>query len=268
MSVATNLAYPVGDTVLLMLTVAVIALNGWRLQAAWLLLALGFVGFGLIDSVYLVGIADGTWAPGNVGEGGWPLAMLFMAAASLESLPRTTAVQLRGMRLLVAPALFAIMALGVLVYDHFDRVHGLALALSSGAIALVIARMALTFQDNMRQLSERAEQALSDALTGLGNRRKLYSDIERLSREGEASLLVLFDLNGFKDYNDRFGHPVGDALLVRVGDRLATAVNGDGHAYRLSGDEFCTLTSHTQAEAEAPQLGSPPPSRSKERASP
>jgi two-component system cell cycle response regulator len=251
LSVATNLAYPVGDTVLLMLTVAAIAINGWRLHARWLLLALGFVGFGLIDSVYLVGVASGTWSPGNVGEAGWPLAMLLMASASWEATPRRGSASLGGMRLLLAPALFAAVALGVLVYDHFDRVHGLALGLSTGAIALVIARMALTFRDNMRQLSERAEQALSDALTGLGNRRKLLADIPGISRERGASLLVLFDLNGFKDYNDRFGHPAGDALLARVGERLAAAVNGEGHAYRLGGDEFCTLTSHTRDEAES-----------------
>jgi diguanylate cyclase (GGDEF)-like protein len=251
LSVATNLAYPVGDTVLLMLTVAAIALNGWRLQAAWLLLALGFVGFGVIDSVYLVGVAAGTWTPGNVGEAGWPLAMLLMASASWEASAKQESAPLGGMRLLLVPAIFAAVALGLLVYDHFDRVHGLALVLSTGAIALVIARMALTFRDNMRQLSERAEQALTDSLTGLGNRRKLYSDIPRISRERKASVLVLYDLNGFKDYNDRFGHPAGDALLARVGERLAAAVNADGYAYRLGGDEFCTLTSHARDEAES-----------------
>jgi diguanylate cyclase (GGDEF)-like protein len=251
LSVATNLAYPVGDTVLLMLTVAAIALNGWRLQSSWLLLALGFVGFGIIDSIYLVGVAAGTWTPGNVGEAGWPLAMLLMAAAAWEVSAKEESAPLGGMRLLLVPATFSAVALGLLVYDHFDRVHGLALVLSTGALALVIARMALTFRDNMRQLSERAEQALTDALTGLGNRRRLYGDIPIASRQRKASLLVLYDLNGFKDYNDRFGHPAGDALLARVGDRLAAAVDGDGHAYRLGGDEFCTLTSHGRDEAES-----------------
>jgi diguanylate cyclase (GGDEF)-like protein len=54
-------------------------------------------------------------------------------------------------------------------------------------------------------------------------------------------VLVLFDLDGFKDYNDTFGHPAGDALLVRLGGRLHKAVAGCGSAYRLGGDEFCAL---------------------------
>jgi diguanylate cyclase (GGDEF)-like protein len=54
-------------------------------------------------------------------------------------------------------------------------------------------------------------------------------------------LLALFDLDGFKAYNDTFGHPAGDALLTRLGTRLAAAVGGAGTAYRMGGDEFCVL---------------------------
>jgi two-component system, cell cycle response regulator len=58
-------------------------------------------------------------------------------------------------------------------------------------------------------------------------------------------LLLLFDLNGFKIYNDGFGHPAGDALLARLGDRLAASVAGSGRAYRMGGDEFCVLVPNT-----------------------
>ena len=54
-------------------------------------------------------------------------------------------------------------------------------------------------------------------------------------------MLVLFDLDGFKHYNDTFGHPAGDALLVRLGAGLADFVEGRGTAYRMGGDEFCAL---------------------------
>ena len=86
------------------------------------------------------------------------------------------------------------------------------------------------------------EQAVTDALTGLGNRRKLSVDLAaRLQNaaEGRPSLLLLFDLDGFKDYNDTFGHLAGDALLARLGGKLQRAVAGFGDAYRLGGDEFC-----------------------------
>jgi two-component system cell cycle response regulator len=54
-------------------------------------------------------------------------------------------------------------------------------------------------------------------------------------------VLALFDLDGFKQYNDTFGHPAGDALLNRLGARLAAAADGRGTAYRMGGDEFCVL---------------------------
>ncbi len=71
-------------------------------------------------------------------------------------------------------------------------------------------------------------QALTDALTGLGNRRRLLLDLdEELQAERRASrcVLALFDLDGFKDYNDNFGHHLGDALLARLGRRLAETVD-------------------------------------------
>jgi diguanylate cyclase (GGDEF)-like protein len=52
---------------------------------------------------------------------------------------------------------------------------------------------------------------------------------------------MLFDLDGFKQYNDWHGHPAGDALLRRLGDKLAAAVAPTAAAFRLGGDEFCVL---------------------------
>jgi diguanylate cyclase (GGDEF)-like protein len=86
------------------------------------------------------------------------------------------------------------------------------------------------------------EQAVTDALTGLGNRRKLSTDLAVALEEaasGRPSLLLLFDLDGFKGYNDTFGHLAGDALLTRLAAKLTDAVAGHGSAYRLGGDEFC-----------------------------
>ena len=86
------------------------------------------------------------------------------------------------------------------------------------------------------------EQAMTDALTGLGNRRRLSDDLisafSNAARRG-PSVLLLFDLDGFKSYNDTFGHLAGDELLTRLGSRLRGAVEGAGSAYRLGGDEFC-----------------------------
>jgi diguanylate cyclase (GGDEF)-like protein len=97
-------------------------------------------------------------------------------------------------------------------------------------------------RERMRDVQRQLEHlGLTDALTGLGNRRQLMGDVERLLQEGRPSALAIFDLDGFKEYNDRFGHPAGDALLVRLTSALRESVEGSGRAYRLGGDEFCVL---------------------------
>jgi diguanylate cyclase (GGDEF)-like protein len=87
------------------------------------------------------------------------------------------------------------------------------------------------------------EQAMSDPLTGLGNRRKLADDAARWLPDPAARphLLTVLDLDGFKVYNDTFGHLAGDALLARLGAKLSTELVGLGDAYRLGGDEFCVV---------------------------
>ena len=108
----------------------------------------------------------------------------------------------------------------------------LALALSAACLLAVLCRLAITFAQNLRMLHVSREEAATDALTGLANRRKLAIDLDEALSKPEADvscLLILFDLNGFKLYNDTFGHPAGDALLMRLGARLLTRVEGTGH---------------------------------------
>jgi two-component system cell cycle response regulator len=80
--------------------------------------------------------------------------------------------------------------------------------------------------------------AYHDALTGLPNRRRL---MDTLDAADGRHLLAFFDLDGFKIYNDSFGHMEGDLLLRRLGRKLDKAVGTRGVAYRLGGDEFCIL---------------------------
>ena len=106
--------------------------------------------------------------------------------------------------------------------------------------ALLLLGFAVTnLRSSQRELRE---AALTDALTGLPNRRSLIHDLERngATRDRPRALL-LFDLDGFKAYNDGFGHPAGDALLARLGRKLDAAMKCHGSAYRMGGDEFCVL---------------------------
>ena len=131
---------------------------------------------------------------------------------------------------------------------------------SIAAITLLLAAFAFFFlrssaaharaerlaRENERLLAASREEALTDALTGLPNRRALVNDLTVLfapDRESSSPphLLGLFDLDGFKQFNDTFGHPAGDALLARLGHRLSDAMAGRAKAYRMGGDEFCVL---------------------------
>ena len=109
---------------------------------------------------------------------------------------------------------------------------------------MVLALLAIAFVMGRRWVRT-SNQALTDPLTGLGNRRKLVNDLQKaLPDAGESAplLLGLYDLDGFKNYNDSFGHPAGDALLTRLGRNLQTAMQlHGGEAYRMGGDEFCII---------------------------
>jgi diguanylate cyclase (GGDEF)-like protein len=120
-----------------------------------------------------------------------------------------------------------------------------AVFVAGGGVAGITAwRLNEKVRAEMRDVQrELAAAATTDSLTGLANRRKLMGDLEELL-EGESSgsaLLVLLDLDGFKLYNDRFGHLAGDALLTRLGMRLQEAVGEQAGLYRLGGDEFCVV---------------------------
>jgi diguanylate cyclase (GGDEF)-like protein len=119
-----------------------------------------------------------------------------------------------------------------------------------GVGLILIALGATSLRAGRRELES---QANTDSLTGLGNRRKLLTDLQRRSKTATAEhpmAVTLFDLNGFKNYNDTFGHPAGDALLMRLGAALARAVAPlGGRAYRPGGDEFCVIADATQRQA-------------------
>ncbi|MDO9356116.1 MAG: diguanylate cyclase [Solirubrobacteraceae bacterium] len=111
------------------------------------------------------------------------------------------------------------------------------------------------FTQNEELLAASRDEALTDALTGLNNRRALQIDLEAalpIASDDERVLLALFDLDGFKGYNDTFGHAAGDELLNRLGRNLTKAVEDLGaKAYRLGGDEFCVLTQIDELRSEA-----------------
>jgi diguanylate cyclase (GGDEF)-like protein len=87
--------------------------------------------------------------------------------------------------------------------------------------------------------------AMFDPLTGLYNRRfaepRIEAEILRAQRKGTSLTLLLLDLDGFKQINDRHGHPAGDTVLRGFAEHLTKASRGSDLAARLGGDEFMLL---------------------------
>ena len=244
-TVLTNLAYPLGDVFLLALIVGGFSLTGWRPGRSWLLVAAALAIFALGDSLYLFQTARGTYAEGNLLDLTWPTALFLIAAAGWRSEGPARSAESVGRALLVAPAICFVVAVSVLTLDHFRNVNLLALVLAVCALGGVVVRLALEFRENGRLLRDAVYDSVTDPVTGLGNRRRLVADLERAAEDATVArpwMLVIFDLDGFKGYNDAFGHPAGDNLLGRLGSKLAHVDGVDGVAgYRLGGDEFCLL---------------------------
>jgi diguanylate cyclase (GGDEF)-like protein len=240
--VVTDLAYPVADLVLLALVVFVFAITGWRPGRAWAFVGGAFATITVADSIFLYLSATGVYVEGSWLDLLWPASMLLLAAAAWQSVEREHSVDLEGRFLAATPLVCGVVALAVLVDGRFQH-HDLAAdAFAAGAILTVFIRTGLSFLDNSGLLEHTRAQSLTDYLTGLGNRRRLMVELERATRSGEAVLLAIFDLNGFKRYNDTYGHLSGDAMLARIAGKLELAVApAGGHAYRLGGDEFCIL---------------------------
>jgi diguanylate cyclase (GGDEF)-like protein/putative nucleotidyltransferase with HDIG domain len=243
LGVATNLAYPFGDLILLAVVVAAFALRGWRADRTWMLLGIGIVLFWVADSYYLVTVANETYTYPSLFDGGWTACLVLFSVAAWQPTRRAVIAQDRGAaRFTAFPIAFASLGLGILVVAALASLNAVAVLLAAASLLAVFARLILSLRENAGMLVASREEALTDALTGLGNRRALNRDLERItSGRRDPAALALFDLDGFKHYNDSYGHPAGDALLQRLGAKLASHVHVTGSAYRMGGDEFCVL---------------------------
>ena len=239
-----NLAYPVGDLTLLAFVIVAFSLSAWRPGRLWALLGAGMAIDAVADLIFTYESARGTYVAGGVLDTLWPAAMLCFAIAAWQPAPPRRPRVISAPHTILLPSAAAVGALGLLAYASFGHVTPLAVLTAAAAILVGMARALLTYVENVRMLRHSAEDAITDGLSGLGNRRRLLRDIDAAIAQADHSgpwTLVFFDLNGFKRYNDTFGHPAGDSLLARFGAALGAATGEFGNAYRLGGDEFCVL---------------------------
>ncbi len=244
-SLGVALAYPIGDLLLLVFTLGALGLTGWRPGRVWLLIAVAMLCSAVADSGYLYLTATDRYHVGDWVQFLWPASAVLLAIAAWTPWPRPARRRVEDWRLVSVPSFSLLAALGVLIYGNL---HGaltpVALILAIATVLAVCVHLMATVRENIAMLAGSRRLALTDPLTGLGNRRQLMEDLNVACRRvssGETWELMLYDLNGFKRYNDTFGHPAGDALLARLSDKLRTVVAPYGTAYRMGGDEFCVL---------------------------
>lgn len=248
-SVATNLAYPVGDLMLLILVVGGSAVLPGRRRLPWLMLSAGYALNAVGDTFNLFASGVGSTHVGTaLNAVAWPTSILLISASVwVRSAPTTRLARVvqPGFGL---PGVAAIGALAVVFASSVTHVGITAMFLAGLTLAAVGVRFAMSLS-NLRALTEqRHQQAITDQLTTLANRRALFDLLETLAEERAAgtseprALAFLFiDLDKFKEINDSFGHSVGDELLRQLGQRLQSAIRTSDLLVRLGGDEFAVV---------------------------
>jgi diguanylate cyclase (GGDEF)-like protein len=158
-------------------------------------------------------------------------------------------------------ALFAV-ALGLLaplVLGDYSRTQETILAIAEGACLVAVGVGIVLLVRRLRSSHEALwAQARRDELTGVGNYRALHeqlaAEIARHTRHGREFALILLDLDGFKQVNERYGHLEGDRLLAEIGGSLREEVRAEDSVYRQGGDEFAVIVPEVNAE-EAGEVG-------------
>lgn len=250
-AVVTNLAFPLSDFLVLTLVVVAFALTGWRPGKLWNLVAIAFGIQIVADTIYLSRAASGAYQTGTILDTSWMVvALVIVYAAWHRGADPKPQLRLDGWRTFVPPVLFTLVALTMLVYGTFTHISVVATVLAVLALVGSIGRM-VSESIHQRQLSEIARR---DPLTGLLNHREFHLAVEGEveSSPPDPISLILFDLDGFKQVNDRRGHAEGDRVLRTVAEILRRAGRADDVVGRTGGDEFALLLPETAgAGAEA-----------------
>ena len=143
-----------------------------------------------------------------------------------------------------APATLGVLAL-------YDRVGGDAFGDADLHTLRTFAGQAGVAVHNVRVHEEAQRLSLTDPLTGLWNyrylRESLRREVERASRFGRRLAVLVLDLDHFKDVNDTYGHPAGDAVLAEFARRIRIGLREVDFAFRHGGEEFVVLLPETDA---------------------
>jgi diguanylate cyclase (GGDEF)-like protein len=248
-AVVTNLAYPIGDLLLLALVVGTTAVIRGRRKAQWILIAAGYSLQAIGDTFNLFGSGIGATHFGTAFNAiAWPASILLVSASVWMPTMRTDPRLDERAPGFLLPGLASIAAVSILFVGTVQHIDLTALVLAGATLVGAGIRTALSLTALRNLTSERHEQAITDQLTSLGNRRALFELLDAIAAESDTGdaepreLAFLFvDLNRFKEVNDSFGHSVGDELLRQLGERLTGSLRDCDLLVRLGGDEFAVV---------------------------
>ncbi|MEU6020543.1 EAL domain-containing protein [Micromonospora sp. NPDC047134] len=223
----------------------------------WLLL---FRNVALVaDAMYASWMAAGTYQTGTLVDVLWPLSYLLIGAATLLPAPQRCDQGEEASEAPLPPwwrvALPYLPVGGVIVAALLARdVSGhsplpVFLALLALLAALAV-RQILAANENLRLVGRLRQLAYVDQLTGLPNRLAFIRRLRSALGGAQPVAVLLLDLDGFKQVNDRFGHTTGDNLLTGLSSRMRGAVADDGLIARIGGDEFAVLVTGRAATPE------------------
>jgi diguanylate cyclase (GGDEF)-like protein len=244
-----DLAYPVGDLLLLGLLVGATAVLAGGRKAPWALLAVG-IGVNVVgDGFNLLNQSLGALKAGNILISlAWVVSIILMSMSVWLRPGDANPLAPHKEAGFVLPQIAAACSLGILFTGAFVHLNRVAVALATATLIVVGVRLALSVH-GMRFLSqERHRLSITDDLTGLGNRRHLFGILNEFFTDyrnpavRQRGLAFLFlDLDDFKEVNDSFGHPSGDELLRQLGPRLQGSLRSCDLLVRLGGDEFAVM---------------------------
>jgi diguanylate cyclase (GGDEF)-like protein len=147
--------------------------------------------------------------------------------------------------LVIAPLTVDETVIGALVVWREELQAPVSFTTEEAQLIRRFATLAALAYANARQREQLLEQAMTDALTGLPNRRvfheRLHAELVRGRREQRPVSLVLFDVDDFKSINDNHGHPVGDQVLRALAAVLAREARGSDIVCRVGGEEFAAV---------------------------
>ena len=247
-TVLVGLIYPWGDLVLLTLTAGMLPIILWRNDLRWVLLVTGFTLFAAADTGYLFETAARSYRVGTLLDAAWPVASILVVMASWAPWSAVTPPFKRGLGSYGAPVACTIVALAVAVLGHDSR---LATTLAALSLIAVAARFSVTFRD-ISMLAERHQNAMTDELTVLPNRRSLATALTAASAatlsgprstNGASSrrALLLLNLCDFQQLSNSIGRQFGDELLCRIANRLSESVRREDLLARVGDNEFAIL---------------------------